>query len=101
MMRPRRPALPSVMPQPSWSPENSRSSAMAFELKFLAGLPDERPTAAAGDAFAMAVGLRRAVNLRACGNHQLARVINVLGDESDDGRLNRSRVHGDDSLARR
>ena len=54
---------------------------MAFSRKFLAGLPDERPTVAAGDALAMAVGLRRAVNFRAGGNHQFAGVINVLGDQ--------------------
>ena len=68
------------MPQPSWSPENSRSSAMALRRSSSPRLPDQRPTGAAGDAFAMPVGLRRAVNLRAGGDHQFAGVIDVLGD---------------------
>ena len=36
----------------------------------------------------MTVGLRGAVNLRADGNHQPARVIHILGHKPDDGRLN-------------
>src|SRR5436190_18406028 len=63
-----------------------------LQAQLLAALPDQRPTAAAGDAFAMPVGLRRAVDLRAGGNDQLARVIDVLRDKANDGRLNRGRV---------
>ena len=42
-----------------------------LQPEFLAALPDQRPTVAAGDALAMPVGLRRAVDFRAGGNHQL------------------------------
>ena len=44
----------------------------------VAALPDERPALAAGDAFAMPVGLRRAVNLRAGGNHLRDRLRRAL-----------------------
>ena len=61
-----------------------------FKLHFLAVLPDQRPTGVARDAFALPVGLRHAVNLRARRNNQPAAVINVFGDEADDGRLHGS-----------
>ena len=52
-----------------------------------AGLPDEGPTAAAGDAFARPIGFGRAMNFRPGGNHQDPRVIDVFRDQSDNGRL--------------
>ena len=61
-----------------------------FKLHFLAILPNQRPTGVARDAFALAVGLRHAVNFRARRNNQPAAVENVLGDEADNGRLHRS-----------
>src|SRR5207253_1568152 len=45
-----------------------------LEVKLLPRLPNERPTGATGDALAMTVSLRCAVNLRAGGNHQFAPV---------------------------
>src|SRR6185369_13470484 len=60
-----------------------------LQAQLLAALPDQRPTAAAGDAFTMPVGLRRAMDLRAGRDHQFACVINVFRDEANDGRLNR------------
>ena len=67
---------------------------------FLAVLPDESPTGVAGDALALPVGLRHAVNLGARRNDQFAAEINILGDQADDGRLDGSRVHRGDGLAR-
>ena len=70
-----------------------------IEPEFLAGLPHQRPTVAAGDAVAMPVGLRRAVDFRSRGNHQFAGVVHVFGDQSNYGSLNRSRVHRNDRFA--
>ena len=61
-----------------------------FKLHFLTVLPDQRPTGAGGDAVALSVGLRHAVNFRARRNNQPAAVVNVFGDEADNGRLHGS-----------
>src|SRR6266545_5106288 len=49
-----------------------------FKAKLLPRLPNQRPTGAAGDTFAMTVSLRCAVDLRAGGNHQFAPVVHIL-----------------------
>ena len=101
MTSPRRPALPSVMAQPDWLVFVVKLAVKGdgLDLHFHPVLPDERPTVAAGDAFALMVGLGRPMNLRARRDNQLAAIINVLGDEADDGGLDGRRIHRDDRFA--
>ena len=66
---------------------------------FFTILPDESPTRVAGDALALPVGLRHAVNFRARRDDQPAAEINILRDQADDGRLDGGRVHRGDGLA--
>ena len=89
MISPRNPALPSVMRPAALIGVVVKLAVQGngFKLHFLAVLPDQLPTGVGGDAVALPVGLRHAVNLRARRNNQPAAVINVLGDEADDGRL--------------
>src|ERR1700687_3001144 len=110
MTRPRRPALPPVAPRPPRAPVRAPppllgAGKLAVEhdspqMEFFARLPHQRPVVAAGDSLAMPVGRGGAMNLRAGRDHQLARVIDILGDKPNDGGLHRGRIHGDDGFTR-
>jgi hypothetical protein len=55
------PALPSVIPHPLVAGELA-VQGHGVESQFFAGLPDQRPGRAAGDALPLTVGLGGAVN---------------------------------------
>jgi len=96
---PRKPALPSVMPHPSPLGSFSRSRATPSKWEFLARLPHQSPAAVTGDAFTFPVGLGCPVDFRAGRDDESAIVVDVVGDQRDNRRLNRRRVNGHDEFA--
>ena len=70
-----------------------------FEPEFLSRLRNEAPGRAAGDPLAGAVGLCCAVDFRPRPDDEPSCVIDVLGDEANNGSLDRSGIHGDHGFA--
>ena len=72
----------------------------AVQMEFLARVPHQRPAAVTGYTFALAVGLSRAVDFRASRDDETAIMIDAVGDQRDNRRLNRRGVNGHDQFAR-